>query len=255
MLVLSRRANQSVVFPTLGITVEVLQTKGNSVRLGITAPKQVDVLREELLTPEQAAAPASIAPTVAKHAEWTREIRGRLNTAVMGLYVVEKQLEAGLTDDAQVTLLNALRTLESLEQKLNPEQPATPKSPSPKMIHALLVEDDRNEEALLASYLRMSGFEVQTVHDGYEALEFLSSHERPDFVLLDMRLPRLNGPSTIAAIRQNPAYDGVKIFAVSGSSPEEIEDVAGAGAVDGWFQKPLNPAQIAQAMNAVAENN
>lgn len=249
MLVLSRRANQSVVFPSLGITVEVLQTKGNSVRLGITAPPQVEVLREELVTKEQSATPSH------NQAAWTHEIRGRLNAAIMGLYVVEKQLQAGKTADADITLRNSLRMLEALEENLKPARPDQPKPPSAKTIQALLVEDDLNEEALLAGYLRISGFQVETVHDGYEALEFLSSHERPDFVLLDMRLPRLNGPSTIAAIRQNPAYDGVKIFAVSGSSPDEIAAMPGSKSVDGWFQKPLNPVQIAQAMNAATEHN
>jgi carbon storage regulator len=49
MLVLSRRVNETVVFPDLGITVQVLLLKGGTVRLGIEAPREVAVLREELL--------------------------------------------------------------------------------------------------------------------------------------------------------------------------------------------------------------
>lgn len=48
MLVLSRRQNEQIAFPELGITVEVLRTKGGSVRLGISAPQDVRVLRGEL---------------------------------------------------------------------------------------------------------------------------------------------------------------------------------------------------------------
>ena len=48
MLVLSRRKNEEILFPELGITVEVIQLKGSTVRLGIKAPQEVLVLRGEL---------------------------------------------------------------------------------------------------------------------------------------------------------------------------------------------------------------
>lgn len=49
MLVLSRRPGQKVVFPRLGITIEVLGSKGSSVRLGINAPSDISILRDEVV--------------------------------------------------------------------------------------------------------------------------------------------------------------------------------------------------------------
>jgi carbon storage regulator len=49
MLVLSRRVNESIVFPDLGITVRVVQVAGGRVRLGVEAPIKVSILRGELL--------------------------------------------------------------------------------------------------------------------------------------------------------------------------------------------------------------
>ena len=49
MLVLSRRPREKIVLPGLGITVQVVALKGNSVRLGISAPDDVRVLRQEVL--------------------------------------------------------------------------------------------------------------------------------------------------------------------------------------------------------------
>jgi carbon storage regulator len=49
MLVLSRRPNEKIVLPGLGITVQVVSVKPGVVRLGIDAPPAVQVLREELL--------------------------------------------------------------------------------------------------------------------------------------------------------------------------------------------------------------
>jgi carbon storage regulator CsrA len=48
MLVLSRKKNQKIILPSIGTTIEVLEIKGNTVRLGIVAPKEIPVLREEL---------------------------------------------------------------------------------------------------------------------------------------------------------------------------------------------------------------
>ncbi len=50
MLVLSRKTNEQIVFPELGITVEVIRLKGNQVRLGISAPESVRILRGELVS-------------------------------------------------------------------------------------------------------------------------------------------------------------------------------------------------------------
>ena len=52
MLVLSRRQDDKIVFPNLGITVEILKIAGRSVRMGVEAPSDVRVLRHELAQKE-----------------------------------------------------------------------------------------------------------------------------------------------------------------------------------------------------------
>ncbi len=75
---------------------------------------------------------------------------------------------------------------------------------------ALLVEDNANKSNLLAGYLRMTGFEVDTAGDGADALDYLRSHDRPDVVLLDMLMPRCDGPTTIGRIAAIPLSKGSK---------------------------------------------
>ena len=48
MLVLSRRCDENIVFPGLGITVRILQIKGHQIKIGIDAPSSVVILRQEL---------------------------------------------------------------------------------------------------------------------------------------------------------------------------------------------------------------
>lgn len=56
MLVLSRKQEEEIVFPQLGIAVRIIRTKGNQVRLGIAAPLDVQILRGELACESNAAA-------------------------------------------------------------------------------------------------------------------------------------------------------------------------------------------------------
>jgi CheY-like chemotaxis protein len=114
---------------------------------------------------------------------------------------------------------------------------------------ALLVEDDRNECELLAGFLRMAGIEVAAVSDGADALDHLQARGRPDVVLLDMMLPRCDGPATVRAIRQNPTWQGLKIFAVTGANRERFARDLAPHDIDGWFPKPLNPEVLLRELN------
>ena len=107
---------------------------------------------------------------------------------------------------------------------------------------ALVVEDDENESALLAAVLQMNGFRVETASDGCHALDYLATHKQPDVVLLDMRMPRCDGPTTITAIRSNPRLSGLRVVAVSGSRSSEVGVSTGPQGVDRWFCKPLDRA-------------
>jgi DNA-binding response OmpR family regulator len=108
-----------------------------------------------------------------------------------------------------------------------------------------VVEDDANESELLAAFLRLSGFDVDTASDGCDALDYLScGRRRPDVVLLDMQMPRCDGASTISAIRENPAYSGLRVIAVSGRVPADMGVTVGPSGVDKWFRKPLNPQTL-----------
>src|SRR5262249_62399954 len=124
-----------------------------------------------------------------------------------------------------------------------PPPPRAKKNP-PRPYRTLVVEDDANQRALLAGLLKMKGCACDTAADGLDALDYLKSNERPDVVLLDMVLPRCDGPQTLAAIRREPRLAGLKVFGVSGHSPDELGLKTGPGGVDGWFRKPLDPRQL-----------
>ena len=245
MLVLSRRLNEKVLFPALGISVEVINVARNVVRLGIDAPPSVSVVREEIASAAQVLAVST--PKAARH-----RLRNRLHTARLGVHLAQKQLEAGQLEAAQATLNEALERFAQLDQELTAQKAERPVN---RQIRALLVEDNTNESQLLAEFLRLHGISVATASDGQAALDYLRSHDRPDVVLLDMRMPRFDGPAVVAALRGELQYQDMKVFAVTGADPQECAVPVGADGVDGWFTKPLNPVKLVDAMKVALSRN
>jgi carbon storage regulator CsrA len=277
MLVLSRGRNDKVVFPTLGISVEILRVAGNKVRLGIEAPHEIPVHRHEVS--QRIAASESFAGGIsdtgsraviklppARDAlirQLDHAIRNRLNAAALGLHMLHQKLEGDDLSDAEATIFKIFNELKAIETELagpatttgvsdanHNDDPGRNDDAARNELHhrALVVEDNDNERELLAGYLRVSGFDVDTATDGLQAMVRLTEKSPPDVVLLDMRMPRFDGRRTISAIRSNPDYRGLKLFAVSGVKPEEVNVALGPNGVDRWFVKPIDPKKLLDAM-------
>jgi carbon storage regulator CsrA len=255
MLVLSRSPNDKVVFPTLDIRVEILRVAGSKVRLGIDAPPEIPVHRQEVWdrlqsrgishgTAKKPAANDSLDKRLS-HA-----MRNRLNSAALGLQLLQRQLDRGEADGAEATISKIFNELKKIETEPDGFLQAECDRTDKLQHRALVVEDDANERELLAAYLRVSGFDVDTAADGLQAMARLTE-KQPDVVLLDMRMPRCDGRTTVSAIRTNPDYRALKLFAVSGSEPVEMNVTLGPTGVDRLFSKPLDPKTLVDTMRDV----
>lgn len=253
MLVLSRKENQTIRFPNLGVTVEVLRVEGNRVRVGVDAPRDIRILRGELEDGDEGAqSPATAEGQEGQEGQRkrTHDLRNRLNSANLAMHLLQKQLDAGRIGDAEQTLSKALAAFAELDRLASGEKSESVSTPPSAGRRALVVDDNANERELLAGYLRLCGYDVEAVQDGIDAMLYLAKHEeKPDVVLLDMQMPRMDGPNTIDAIRSNPDYRDIKIFAVSGSERDAMGvELGHEEGVDGWFAKPLQPATFAEKL-------
>jgi two-component system, OmpR family, response regulator len=296
MLVLSRRLNEKILLPSIHTSVEVLDIKGDRVRLGIEAPASVTILREELAArqaaeggqpvapvkrsaggrPAATLRPAALQPAALPVDPATAEsieaaqalvrrhrhqFRNHLNSATIGIALVQRQLQAGMLAQAEATLSKISSGVHQMTDELElvilppgalsaPADAAVVGAARKEAPRALLVEDDHNECELLAGFFRLAGYEVATAGDGSDAIDYLLQHERPDVMLLDMMLPRCDGPTTIRRLRDDPAFNDLKIFAMSGYTPDQVGLDCGASGVARWFQKPLNPELLLRELNA-----
>jgi carbon storage regulator CsrA len=249
MLVLSRRPNEKIVLPGIDTTIQVVTVRPGVVRLGIEAPPNVAVVRAELLEQGDFQWAAANGTGTTPLRELRHAVQNRLNSVTIGLALLRRQVQAGHLESLESTLDRIDREVQQLRRHVEgvQETPAV-KPPAGKPRRALLVEDDHNERELLAGFLRLAGYAVDTAGDGADALDYLRDQGRPDVMLLDMLLPRVDGPTTVQAVRRDPAYQGLKIFAVSGCPPDQF-DLTAQGHVDRWFRKPIDPEALLRELN------
>lgn len=110
----------------------------------------------------------------------------------------------------------------------------------------LLVEDNSNCEELALRALKKAGYSnVAVARDGAEALGMLLGGEvggehQPHFVLLDMKLPKIDGVGVLQRLRSNERTRKLKVFALSSSEdPEDLEQCRNLGVV-AVLPKPLD---------------
>lgn len=230
MLVLARRPGQKVVFPGLGISVEILRSRGTVARLGIEAPDDVVILRSEVAE-QQAALPAGATQTEPMDRRQRHEWRNRLNQVMLKLQLLQRRLELGAVEDPEAQLADMFAQMTELEKSTDD---TVVQSTPPRV---LVVEDQDNERELLATCLRLGGVEVITAANGREAFDRLHEDCLPDLVLLDMRMPDVDGPTFLKSVRDDVRLHNLRVFGVSGSSRNEFGP--SPLPIDGWFCKPV----------------
>jgi DNA-binding response OmpR family regulator len=111
----------------------------------------------------------------------------------------------------------------------------------------LIVEDDRNTAALVATYLQREGFRTREVHDGAEALA-TARRERPGFVILDVMLPGMDGWEICRELRK---VSDVPILMLT-AREEEIDRVLGLSlGADDYVVKPFSPRELVERVKAI----
>jgi len=237
--VLSRKVTDKVLFPTVGITVEVLSVRGNTTRLGIDAPTEIPICRHEIADLKSIEFDEDEA-TGLKLSRLAHSVRTRLDSATAALNQLHQQFDGNADNAVQDRILDVFRELKALDREANAAI-ETGEVPPPQ---ALLVEPDASERRLLAGYLRMNGIETTTAIDGREALGYLSLHAAPDIVLLDMQTPGCDGRCLVRSIRSTKGFDGLKLFAVCSTDPNSLGIATGPDGIDRWFQKPVDPERL-----------
>ena len=116
----------------------------------------------------------------------------------------------------------------------------------------LLADDDPSLLRLISTTLGTEDFELLHANDGQEALE-VARRERPDLILLDVNMPRLDGFEVCRLLKTEPDTASIKIVMLS-ARVADIDRARGreVGA-DDYFAKPFSPIQLLNKVYALLE--
>jgi CheY-like chemotaxis protein len=110
----------------------------------------------------------------------------------------------------------------------------------------LVVEDDDLCREMLTLLLEGEGFAVEPACDGRDALQQLRHGPRPDCILLDLAMPRMDGREFRTWLRQVPGLACVPVVVVS-AEPRVAEEAAFLGAAD-YLRKPVSTEELLAAV-------
>jgi PAS domain S-box-containing protein len=137
------------------------------------------------------------------------------------------------------------------DPKVSSDAPAVDTSPPRPGPIRVLVADDAPENRLVVSImLTAAGHEVAEACDGVEAIEVFRSW-RPDLVIMDLQMPRLDGAAAMRQIRGLPGGDAVRLIAATASVfDDDRREVIEAGG-DGFLPKPFTRSQLLDLVASV----
>ncbi len=114
----------------------------------------------------------------------------------------------------------------------------------------LLVEDNEVNRYLAQYVLEQAGFRVSCAADGSEALRAVGQ-ERPDLILMDLRMPVLDGYETTRRLKADPALASIPVVALSAQAmPAERERALAVGCV-AHIEKPIDPTVFGDQIRAL----
>jgi CheY-like chemotaxis protein len=117
--------------------------------------------------------------------------------------------------------------------------------------HLLVVDDEPGFRCLARRLLGREGFQVSEASSGEEALNLLDSGLRVDVLLLDYRMPGLNGGETLDALRRK----GIDVPAVLISAAAEIYELAAQYGFNGAISKPCSTEAILQVIEPLLSHS
>jgi len=118
----------------------------------------------------------------------------------------------------------------------------------------LIVDDETNIVISLEFLIAQAGYDLRIAHNGQEAMEQVAAFE-PDLILLDVMMPHINGFEVCRRVRENPAWQRIKIIMLTAKG-REVEVTKGlALGADAYVTKPFSTKELLAQVRDILRNN
>jgi two-component system alkaline phosphatase synthesis response regulator PhoP len=114
----------------------------------------------------------------------------------------------------------------------------------------LVVDDEKDLTALVSLHMKMAGFEVLTASNGEKALD-LSREEKPDLIILDLMLPKIDGWQVCERLRQDAVTKDIPVIMLTARAQIEDKLKGFEAGADDYVTKPFSPRELVARVKRV----
>lgn len=125
---------------------------------------------------------------------------------------------------------------------------------SPAEATILIVEDNALNLELVTDLLAAAGYAIRQAGTGEEGVR-LAQGELPDLILMDLRLPGMDGYEALRRLRADARTAGIPTVALTAQAMRGDQEAALAAGFDDYISKPINTTTFAQAVARVLRSN
>lgn len=114
---------------------------------------------------------------------------------------------------------------------------------STRTLRVLYVEDERDVRDPISQMLELLGYEIKCARNGEEGVSEAETWQ-PDFILMDIRMPVLDGLQATRILRSKPDTEGIPIYILSAYTDAKTRSSCRDAGADGFFSKPADIEKI-----------
>jgi CheY-like chemotaxis protein len=132
------------------------------------------------------------------------------------------------------------------------ESAARPRPGQRRQRSVLIVDDSADTREMYGTFLGFRGFSVLTAPDG-DAAVALARSRRPDVIVMDLAMPRLNGISAVQRLRHDPRTRSIPVIILTGYAFRAIQQGALEAGADAFLTKPCLPEDLERHVRALLD--
>jgi two-component system alkaline phosphatase synthesis response regulator PhoP len=114
----------------------------------------------------------------------------------------------------------------------------------------LVVDDEKELTSLVSLHMKMAGYEVLTASNGEKALD-ISREEKPDLIILDLMLPKIDGLQVCELLRQDAATQHIPVIMLTARAETEDKLKGFEAGADDYVTKPFSPRELVARVKRV----
>lgn len=108
----------------------------------------------------------------------------------------------------------------------------------------LLIIDDKIAIAKIISVYLSAEYDITYFNTPVKAIEWLFNGNRPDLIILDIRMPEMNGDEFLSYLKKNGLYKDIPVVVLSGEESSDIRIKMLEVGADDFILKPFNPMEL-----------